>query len=100
MSQTIKLHFRAPFTGNVRTCKAPFVGAEHVVAGGECPHCNEPDLKVAGVKGTMVRGHDTYTADAGCIMCNTVLGKLIVTVNTLFGIEEDERVLNGRCRVY
>jgi hypothetical protein len=29
-----------------------------------------------------------------------VTGKLVVVVNTIFGIEEDERVLRGRCRVY
>ncbi len=48
----------------------------------------------------MVKTYDTYESDGGCICCATVLGKLVVTVSTIFGIEEDERVLSGRCRVY
>ena len=96
----VKLHLKEPFQGPARKCKVPFEGADHAVAEGYCPHCMVTPLKVAGVKGTMAKGHDTYTSDGGCLACNTVLGKLVVTVNTLFGIEEDERVLAGRCRVY
>lgn len=97
MSQKIKFH---PEHGPARKAKAPFAGAEYVEVEGACPHCKAQPFNAAGVKGTMVRGHDTYTADAGCIACGVPTGKLVVTVNTLFGIEEDERVLSGRCRVY
>lgn len=97
MTQKVKFH---PCEGKVRNAKAPFAGAAYVVVDGVCPHCKAEPFNVAGVKGTLVRGHDTYTADAGCVGCNVPTGKLVITVNTLFGIEEDERVLNGRCRVY
>lgn len=48
----------------------------------------------------MVRGHDTYTSNASCFDCDAPVGRLVVTVDTIFGIEEDEAVLHGRPRVY
>lgn len=90
--------------GTTRECTIPYDGCDYVVVEGKCPNpaCTHPDspFHVAGVKGTMVKGFNTFTSDAGCIGCKTVSGKLVVTVDTLFGIEEDERVLRGRCRVY
>lgn len=94
-----KVHFH-PNEGPRRKAVAPHEGAAYVVVEGACPHCKAEPFNAAGVQGTLTRGHDTYTADAGCVGCKVVTGKLIITVNTLFGIEEDERVLNGRCRVY
>lgn len=44
--------------------------------------------------------HDTYVAPAFCVGCGNGRGTLRVKVDTLFGIEEDERVLHGRWRVY
>lgn len=93
----IKFH---PNDGPARKAKLPHADADHCVVDGACPHCGATPFKAAGAKGTMVKGHDTYTSDGGCVGCKVVTGKLVVTVNTLFGIEEDERVLLGRCRVY
>ena len=97
MSQKVRFH---PNEGPVRKARVPFDGADHCIVEGECPHCHAAPFKAAGVRGSMVRGHDTYTSHAGCVGCKVVTGRLVVTVDTLFGIEEDERVLNGRCRVY
>lgn len=46
------------------------------------------------------QGHDRYTGDAECCRCRQKVGPMEVVVSTLFGLEEDERVLQGRCRVY
>ncbi len=44
--------------------------------------------------------HDRYTGTAECVRCRTAVGPMEVVVSTLFGLEEDRRVLQGRCRVY
>jgi hypothetical protein len=95
----VKIHFH-PADGAKRKASLPFPEADHAVVEGECPHCHATPFKAAGVRGSMVKTFDTYVSDAGCVGCKAVTGKLVVTVNTLFGIEEDERVRQGRCRVY
>lgn len=46
------------------------------------------------------RNHDTYDSIAACVGCGVIRGRLEAQVSTIFGIEEDEAVLGGRCRVY
>lgn len=46
------------------------------------------------------RGHVTVEGNALCFACGAAAGRLVVTFETIFGLEEDERVLNGRPRVY
>ena len=69
-----------------------------------CPSCGqkphlEESFKVAG-RGIRETTHDTYVTDAHAVCCGAYVGTLRATVSTIFGIEEDERVLNGRARVY
>jgi hypothetical protein len=92
----IALHVTA---ADVRECTLPYPDAEHVVPAGACPHCQASPFHVSG-GAPVVQGHDTQTAPAWTRCCGTPAGKLVVTVSTLFGIEEDERVCHGRCRVY
>lgn len=111
---TARVHFHREGAKRVRA-RVPFDAAAYVLVPGLCPSCGhkvaEADVPrdareqrdwwpCAGLKGSMVRGHDTYTSLAGCTACGKLAGKLVVTVSTIFGIEEDERVLNGRARVY
>ncbi len=66
----------------------------------DCPGCNaKGPILVAGA-GIERHDHDTYYARAAHVGCGARLGTLCVEVDTIFGIEEDEQVLNGRCRVY
>ena len=44
--------------------------------------------------------HDRYTGAAECCRCSLAVGTMQVVVSTLFGLEEDQRVLEGRHRVY
>jgi hypothetical protein len=76
--------------------RLPYPTATFVEVDFPCSGCGSK--QVAG--GTPTRGHDTYTAPAVCVDCRAACGTLVATVSTLFGIEEDERVLNGRPRVY
>lgn len=46
------------------------------------------------------QGHDRYSGTAECCRCRQGVGPMEVVVSILFGLEEDERVLQGRCRVY
>jgi len=77
----------------------PFEGSDFVEAKTDCPHCKaSAPIKVQG--GESFHDHDTYTCAAFCVGCKGSLGKMKVQVDTIFGIEEDNRVLNGRWRVY
>lgn len=63
-----------------------------------CPHCQEP-LEVQGT-GKRISGYDTYTADAVCVKCQRLVGELVAKVNTLFGLEEDNRVFSMGVKIY
>jgi len=100
----MKIVFR-PTTGPQLPAKLPFEGCDYIIVGDACPGCaasvKDYAGKIQGVPGTMIRGYDTYTSDARCVGCETILGKIVVTMSTIFGLEEDERVLvHGRARVY
>ena len=43
---------------------------------------------------------NTFSGDAECTRCRELVGSIVVTTDSIFGIEEDMRVLSGRCRVY
>jgi hypothetical protein len=78
----------------------PEDGAGAVLFGIPCPHCKaKAPIYVRG-RGITQKTHDEYIADAKHTACGGAMGQLVVTVDTVFGIEEDEMVLNGRCRVY
>ena len=72
------------------------------------PQCTYVEVPIACTCGSnKVRGigihettHDTYVADARCCGCDKPSGTIRATVSTIFGIAEDDRVLNGRVRVY
>jgi hypothetical protein len=63
-----------------------------------CPTCRAAQPPIRGT-GITHRGHDTYYARAIARCCGAAL-RMETRVDTIFGIEEDERVLRGRPRVY
>jgi hypothetical protein len=76
-------------------------GATSVLVSGKCPECKGEPFYVGGIKGTQSHTHDQHLADAGCLACGKGVGKLVVTVDTIFGIDADEEMLSrSRCRVY
>lgn len=80
--------------------KLPFNGADHVaVKDLLCPSCKAP-LRAKGTDGPQLRDRDTYSSRAVSTCCGEAVGTICAQVSTIFGIEEDERVLHGRCRVY
>lgn len=80
------------YEGRRYSAKVPFIGAEYVEVEGVC--CG----RVHG-RGIRATTHDTYVAEAEC-ECGKRVGTMHTKVSTIFGIEEDERVLYGRARVY
>jgi hypothetical protein len=66
---------------------------------GHCPSC-DLDLRVIGDVTRQKIGHDTVDAPALALCCGTEVGTVHVELSTIFGLEEDERVLHGRARVY
>ena len=83
--------------GGTYRCRRPHREAAFVVSTHRCA-CGANT--VAGITGAVIETRDTYRSDAVCTRCRASLGVLRVKVSTLFGLEEDERVLSGRCRVY
>ena len=79
------------------SCHLPYDGAQYVTASKhKCRVCDESNVQ--GI-GQPTRGHDTYASVAACL-CGERLGTIVVKMSTIFGLEEDEAVLYGRCRVY
>ncbi len=79
--------------------RVPFAGADHALVDAACPICKTPaPLKVRGVSPS--HDHDTWSADAMAVCCGARIGQLQAKVSTIFGIDEDRAVLNGRPRVY
>lgn len=89
---------RMQITVNGLEAELPYDGATHVVVRGKCPGCGCEPFHAQG-HADIERGHDTYSCSSSC-GCGHPSGRMVVTFSTLFGLEEDERVLNGRARVY
>ncbi len=93
----MKISIRLP-DGRAISARLEEGGAAVVVP--TCPSCGADAARVRGL-GVTHHDHDTYYARARGLCCTQVIGTMETTVDTLFGIEEDERVLlHGRCRVY
>lgn len=84
--------------GTRQTATLPYQGCQHVEVDGTCPSCGTKPWKARG--GQPETGYDEYRAQAQCLSCDKIVGTMIVKVSTIFGIEEDDRVLSGRYRVY
>lgn len=65
-----------------------------------CPRCGRRSAVHARGTGKRAESRDTYVSEAVSTCCGLPLGTMRVTVETIFGIEEDERVLSGPWRVY
>lgn len=85
--------------GSRRSATPPFRGADHAAVPGSCPACRAEPFRVAG-RGLRVGAADEYHADGYCLDCRARVGRLVAQVSTLFGLEEDARVLGGAWRVY
>ncbi len=85
---------------SVREAKPPYHNADHLIVDGACPLCGADPFPVIGKIDEQTHTHDTTTAPALSRCCGQRVGKMVVKFSTIFGIEEDNVVLNGRCRVY
>jgi hypothetical protein len=100
----VKVRYHSYHGGGSHDAAPSFEGAQTVtVHTGVCANADcdaGKPLLVAGVRGTEKRDHDTVESEAGCVRCGKTIGRLVVKFDTTFGLEEDERVLRGRPRVY
>ena len=71
----------------------------HGVASGACPGCGAEPFIIEG-HGRHRHTRDTYRAAGTAKCCGDSVGYIYAKANTLFGLEEDEAVLNGQTRVY
>lgn len=96
----MKIKLLLKHDGSTRVCSLPFPEAAYAEAEGACPCCADVPFKVAGKSPHNAADDRAYEATAECLRCRNTLGVLRVETSTLFGVTEDEAVLNGRCRVY
>lgn len=72
-----------------------FVSPENI--GHQCPQCFQP-LQCNAPKSCQT--DRCVYGDARCIHCGALVGRLTIWLDTIFGLQEDDLVLNGRARVY
>lgn len=77
----------------------PAPGSAFAVVEIDCPNCGEEGpIKVAGT--TQVEEGRQIKSQAQARCCGRPVGELVLTEDSLWGIEEDRAVLEGRARVY
>lgn len=86
--------------GEKRKLTTPYPDADHAVVEGACPECKSTDFKIAGHGRRPSSDDRAWEADATALCCHKPVGLIRVEPDTLFGVREDEAVLQGRCRVY
>lgn len=75
--------------------------AGHVgIASGECPGCGATPFCVQGSSPRRMPDDRTIRSGGRCVSCGDAVGYLYAQPDTIFGLEEDERVMHGRARVY
>lgn len=74
---------------------------EHVELDVPCLVCGHAEPTLVRGQGRRIESRDTYAAEAMTVCCEAAVGVLRVTVDTIFGLEEDEEMLvHNRPRVY
>jgi len=64
-----------------------------------CPHCERRPLETQKVGTAVMDKGNTYVA-VGCLHCGKHVGTVKHIPHTIFGVEEDLSMLEGRPRVY
>lgn len=97
----MRISFRPAGAHMLIPVELPFASCDYVVAPSEviCSACKSKRTHLQGRFSTRHFDHDTHYSNVYC-ECGEFLGELQAKVDTIFGIEEDERVLLGRPRVY
>lgn len=98
--------------GQTFHCTLPNEGAKFVYLGRrsdravshlkpeQCPCCRSEMPRIQGQGPKTTTDHDAQDPNAICLECGEHVGTLRAVFDTIFGIDEDRDVLNGRCRVY
>jgi hypothetical protein len=71
-------------------------------AEGTCPGCGVSPFWLCGnyARPNPNRPYDELRSGGKCVKCGDSVGWVYTRVDTIFGIEEDRRVLAGRWKVY
>lgn len=78
----------------------PTEDSRTTVLEGVCPKCKTAPFEVVRASDIGRAGHDVQACDIACRACRVLVGQMRERVSTIFGLEEDFAVLNGRPRVY
>ena len=101
VSKPLKITYRPHDHGDLTIdLPVPPEGQKYILAERvECGKCGRRPMRIICGE-AHIHSYDEYEARAACGHCGGGCGKVIVRVRTLFGLEEDRAVLEGRPRVY
>ncbi len=86
--------------GTRHKANRPHSESTYVTIPHACPACAKAaPVRISGT-GIEHTSRDTYFAGAVALCCKKWIGTIETKVDTMFGIEEDERVTNGPWKVY
>jgi hypothetical protein len=80
--------------------KLPYEGADFAVLVTGCPECGAHEPKLQGTGRRPSKDGRAWEADAVALCCDRHVGTLRCEMNTLFGVEEDERVFRMGIKIY
>jgi hypothetical protein len=78
------------------------LGAKSATAAGACPGCGTEPFLIQGSdrRTDPNRSRDQEMANGRCIACGDAVGYIYARHDTIFGLEEDKAIIDGRARVY
>lgn len=86
-------------SGNERRGVSTDPTSQAGIAEGACPGCGITPFRVVGAG--LFRIPRGWKSGGKCVACGDSVGWVFIEAQTIFGTEEDERVLrHGRARVY
>lgn len=80
-------------------CHKPYEAANFVRYDGQCPRCLSTPLDLK-LMGEIEQHKEHHYAPVGCHLCGAHVGTIKETPESIFGEDEDRRVLHGRYHVY
>ena len=92
--------FLVLFSGERMKCSQPFAEADFADVDGRCLVCGTTPFRVQGTGRRPSSDGQAWEAGGIAVCCNKHAGTIRVETGTLFGVEEDERVLAMGIKIY
>ena len=97
-----KIELAAKWEEKTYSCTLPYpdAAAAEVKGVASCPYCATKPFLAGGSGMSATPCGRGWVAHAGCVSCRAHVGTLTVWTNTLFGVEEDQRVSRMGVKIF